>query len=75
MLFSKRKQISDRAVQWCEDKQIPVTPLNILAALDDLGYLRSFPTKTAWLDPANFPIIVSENGNDYAYYPRHAEPE
>ncbi len=36
----ERKDTADKAVAWCMEHHIPITPLNIVAALDSLGFLK-----------------------------------
>ena len=38
-LFSKRKAMALKAVDWCKDKGAVISPLNIVTALHALGYL------------------------------------
>jgi len=49
----ERKEIADKAVAWCIDHHIPFTPINIVAALDSLGFLKDG-------DPEQLPAMDSK---------------
>lgn len=40
ILFSKRKELAERAVEWCKENNVPIVPLNIVGALNAIGALK-----------------------------------
>lgn len=40
ILFSKRKKLAERAIEWCEKKGAPLNPFNIVTALNAIGALK-----------------------------------
>lgn len=40
-LFSRRKKVHDRAVAWCRERGVSVTPFNVLTAAFSIGDIRS----------------------------------
>jgi len=45
MLFSRRHFAAESAVAWCRENAVPISPLNIVTALDQAGLLREAPEK------------------------------
>lgn len=44
MEFSKRYDLSEKAIAWCKKIHVPPTPLNIVNALDWFGALHDIKT-------------------------------
>ena len=41
MLFFERRELEGLVIQWCNERGIPVNSLNIITALNALGYLSA----------------------------------
>lgn len=41
MIFSKRKEATKKAITWCNESDVPISPFNIVTALSTLGYFES----------------------------------
>ncbi len=57
MSFSERKKISDEAEQWLADNCVPESPLNVITALDFMGFVVAKPESVS---PQSPPIEVQQ---------------
>jgi hypothetical protein len=57
VIFSQRRIVAHKAIDWCIDNGAPVEPFNIVTALDSLGYITD-PT------PDAPPPAPAEGGRD-----------
>lgn len=39
MIFSRRNKISKDVEEWCKERRVPATGVNVITALDSLGLL------------------------------------
>jgi hypothetical protein len=60
MLFSDRRQVARRAVEWCTDNGITACPFNIVTAINAMGYL---PQPEMVEDDRPFKVNTKEDDN------------